>query len=191
MGVNTAQQICRTSTAQVHAVGHACCSRSKRQHSEPTVCHGSIGCFAFIALSGWHHQSSHHCGGDVLKALATLEGENVFEHSYLCNRPALLLSTEDNHTFRSLDTTMEAERVNQIGNLLNDLQMRTLDLRGIFDFDAKSERLRTVNASLEDPSVWDDPKKAQELGKEKKTLDDIVVTLAAAGTRNCRQHRVV
>jgi peptide chain release factor 2 len=30
-----------------------------------------------------------------------------------------------------------------------------------------SERLRTVNASLEDPNVWNDPKKAQELGKEK------------------------
>ena len=48
---------------------------------------------------------------------------------------------------------------------------------GIFDFDAKSERLRTVNASLEDPTVWNDPKKAQELGREKKSLDDVVVTL--------------
>ena len=45
---------------------------------------------------------------------------------------------------------------------------------GIFDFDAKSERLRTVIASLEDPQVWNDPKKAQELGKEKKQLDDVV-----------------
>ena len=49
---------------------------------------------------------------------------------------------------------------------------------GIFDFDAKSERLRTVNASLEDPQVWNDPKKAQELGKEKKQLDSVVVTLS-------------
>ena len=48
---------------------------------------------------------------------------------------------------------------------------------GIFDYDAKSERLRTVNASLEDPAVWNDPKKAQELGKEKKSLDDIVLVL--------------
>ena len=48
---------------------------------------------------------------------------------------------------------------------------------GIFDYDAKSERLRTVNASLEDPTVWNDPKKAQELGKEKKALDGVVVTL--------------
>ena len=49
---------------------------------------------------------------------------------------------------------------------------------GIFDFDAKSERLRTVNASLEDPQVWNDPKKAQELGREKKQLDSVVVMLA-------------
>lgn len=48
---------------------------------------------------------------------------------------------------------------------------------GIFDFDAKFERLRTVNASLEDPAVWNDPKKAQELGKEKKLLDGVVLTL--------------
>ncbi len=45
---------------------------------------------------------------------------------------------------------------------------------GIFDYDAKAERLRTVNAWLEDPAVWDDPKKAQELGKEKKSLDGVV-----------------
>ena len=48
---------------------------------------------------------------------------------------------------------------------------------GIFDVDAKAERLRTVNASLEDPNVWNDPKKAQELGKEKKSLDDVVLTI--------------
>ena len=48
---------------------------------------------------------------------------------------------------------------------------------GIFDYAAKAERLRTVNAALEDPAVWNDPKKAQELGKEKKALDGVVVTL--------------
>ncbi len=48
---------------------------------------------------------------------------------------------------------------------------------GIFDYDGKAERLRTVNAALEDPAVWNDPKKAQELGKEKKALDGVVVVL--------------
>ncbi|MDT7514704.1 peptide chain release factor 2 [Rhodoferax mekongensis] len=72
---------------------------------------------------------------------------------------------------------MEAERINLIGTTLADLSSRTQELRGYLDYDAKAERLRTVNASLEDPSVWNDPKKAQELGKEKKMLDGVVVTL--------------
>ena len=48
---------------------------------------------------------------------------------------------------------------------------------GIFDFDAKENRLREVDAALEDPGVWNDPKRAQELGREKKTLDDVVTVL--------------
>ncbi|HEX2012301.1 MAG TPA: peptide chain release factor 2 [Roseateles sp.] len=72
---------------------------------------------------------------------------------------------------------MDAERINLIGTTLTDLQARTVDLRRYLDFDAKSERLRTVNASLEDPAVWNDPKKAQELGKEKKQLDEVVLGL--------------
>ncbi|MDM0104311.1 peptide chain release factor 2 [Variovorax sp. J22R24] len=72
---------------------------------------------------------------------------------------------------------MDAEQINQIGATLADLSARTSDLRRYLDYDAKAERLRTVNASLEDPNVWNDPKKAQELGREKKSLDDVVVTL--------------
>jgi peptide chain release factor 2 len=48
---------------------------------------------------------------------------------------------------------------------------------GIFDFDVKSEKLEQVNAELEDPKVWEEPKRAQELGKEKKSLEAIVFTL--------------
>jgi peptide chain release factor 2 len=33
---------------------------------------------------------------------------------------------------------------------------------------------------LEDPAVWDDPKRAQEMGKEKKALENIVFTLKRA-----------
>ncbi|MFZ5567588.1 MAG: peptide chain release factor 2 [Pseudomonadota bacterium] len=72
---------------------------------------------------------------------------------------------------------MDAEQINAIGSKLADLSQRTVELRRYLDYDAKAERLRTVNASLEDPTVWNDPKKAQELGKEKKALDDVVVTL--------------
>jgi len=38
----------------------------------------------------------------------------------------------------------------------------------------KEARLAEVNQALEDPKVWDDPRRAQELGREKKTLDLVV-----------------
>lgn len=41
----------------------------------------------------------------------------------------------------------------------------------------KSEKLEQVNGELEDPTVWNDPKRAQDLGKEKKSLEDVVHTL--------------
>ena len=49
---------------------------------------------------------------------------------------------------------------------------------GIFDVDAKAARLSEVNAALEDPTVWNDPKRAQDLGREKKSLDDVVLVIA-------------
>jgi len=48
---------------------------------------------------------------------------------------------------------------------------------GIFDYDAKALKLSEVNSALEDPTVWDNPKRAQDLGKEKKALEDVVVVL--------------
>ena len=50
---------------------------------------------------------------------------------------------------------------------------------GIFDFEAKQARLAAVDSDLEDPKVWDDPKRAQELGKEKKHLEAVVGSLSA------------
>ncbi|MBB5202566.1 peptide chain release factor 2 [Glaciimonas immobilis] len=52
-----------------------------------------------------------------------------------------------------------------------------LNYGGIFDFDTKVEKLDQVNGELEDPEVWSDQKRAQELGKEKKSLESIVFTL--------------
>ena len=48
---------------------------------------------------------------------------------------------------------------------------------GIFDYDQKHERLIVVNLELEDPRVWDDPKRAQDLGREKRSLEDVVLVL--------------
>jgi peptide chain release factor 2 len=52
-----------------------------------------------------------------------------------------------------------------------------LSFGGIFDVDNKAERLVEVNQTLEDPKIWDDPKQAQSLGKEKKLLDGVVGTI--------------
>jgi peptide chain release factor 2 len=41
----------------------------------------------------------------------------------------------------------------------------------------KLEKLEQVNGELEDPEVWNDPKRAQDLGKEKKSLEQVVNTL--------------
>ncbi len=38
-------------------------------------------------------------------------------------------------------------------------------------------RLREVNAALENPAIWNEPKRAQELGKEKKSLETVVHTI--------------
>lgn len=50
-------------------------------------------------------------------------------------------------------------------------------LGGIFDFDVKCERLDEVNRELEDPAIWEDPDRAQELGKERVSLETTVSTL--------------
>lgn len=48
---------------------------------------------------------------------------------------------------------------------------------GIFDFEGKSQRLEEVNGLLEDPNVWNDSEKAQKLGKEKRSLETVVLSL--------------
>ena len=48
---------------------------------------------------------------------------------------------------------------------------------GIFDYAAKKEQLEEVTGELEDPEVWNDPARAQALGKERSTLEAIVKTI--------------
>ena len=45
---------------------------------------------------------------------------------------------------------------------------------GIFDFDAKAERLEEVTRELENPDIWNNPQRAQDLGKERASLDRFV-----------------
>ena len=48
---------------------------------------------------------------------------------------------------------------------------------GIFDFDAKVGRLEEVVKLAEDPALWQDNKRAQEIGKERKALEATVGTI--------------
>jgi peptide chain release factor 2 len=48
---------------------------------------------------------------------------------------------------------------------------------GIFEYEEKSERLIEVLRELEQPDVWNNPELAQELGKERASLENIVNTI--------------
>jgi peptide chain release factor 2 len=50
-------------------------------------------------------------------------------------------------------------------------------LGGIFDYANKKERLAEVALELGEPSVWDKPQRAQELGKERAALEIVVKTI--------------
>ena len=48
---------------------------------------------------------------------------------------------------------------------------------GIFDYAVKQDRLKEVELELAEPSVWDDPDKAQALGRERASLKAVVTTI--------------
>jgi len=60
-------------------------------------------------------------------------------------------------------------------------------LGGIFDYDTKAERLEEVLRQMEDPEIWGDPNNAQQLGREKASLEKIVSTLdkVSTGVADC------
>ena len=48
---------------------------------------------------------------------------------------------------------------------------------GIFDYDHKKERLAEVELELAEPDVWNDQARAQALGKERSSLEQVVHTI--------------
>jgi peptide chain release factor 2 len=60
---------------------------------------------------------------------------------------------------------------------------------GIFDFEGKQKRLVEVTRLAEDPAVWSDNKRAQELGRERKSLESLVGTFdrLASGLRDAKE----
>ncbi|CTP88927.1 Peptide chain release factor 2 [Xanthomonas translucens pv. poae] len=50
---------------------------------------------------------------------------------------------------------------------------------GFFDYDVKKERLEEVTRELESPDVWNDPERAQGLGRERANLEKTVGGIAS------------
>jgi peptide chain release factor 2 len=50
-------------------------------------------------------------------------------------------------------------------------------LGGIFDYEGKKERLTEVLRELEDPEIWNDQERAQSLGRERSSLESVVLTV--------------
>ena len=53
----------------------------------------------------------------------------------------------------------------------------SIRLGGIFDYDTKVEQLEEVSRELEDPNVWNDPDRAQTLGKQRSQYETVVSTI--------------
>ncbi len=67
--------------------------------------------------------------------------------------------------------------VNPIQLRIKDISERTGTLKTYLDYEHKSERLVEVERELEQPGVWDDPDRAQALGKERSALEVVVKTI--------------
>ncbi|MBK6417444.1 peptide chain release factor 2 [Thermomonas sp.] len=64
--------------------------------------------------------------------------------------------------------------LNPIRQRIVDLIGRLDALRGFLDYDAKRERLEEVERELENPDIWNNPERAQALGRERSMLDKTV-----------------
>ncbi len=60
---------------------------------------------------------------------------------------------------------------------------------GIFDYEDKQERLVEVELELAEPDVWNEPDRAQELGRERSSLEAVVKTIDRldTGIGDCRE----
>lgn len=54
---------------------------------------------------------------------------------------------------------------------------------GIFDYDAKSERLEELKLELEDPNIWNNVEKATEVNQEKSSIEDSLNSINTANEK--------
>ncbi|MGB5325687.1 MAG: peptide chain release factor 2 [Pseudomonadales bacterium] len=67
--------------------------------------------------------------------------------------------------------------INQQQTTLKELAARVSALRGYLDYSVKKEQLAEVELELAEPSVWDNPERAQQLGKQRAQLEIVVNTI--------------
>src|ERR1700720_1067617 len=60
---------------------------------------------------------------------------------------------------------------------------------GIFELDKKLEELEEINLELADPAIWQNPERAQTLGKEKARLENITesISIIEKGIRDAEE----
>jgi peptide chain release factor 2 len=57
---------------------------------------------------------------------------------------------------------------------VEQINAATALLRRFLDWDRAQRRLQELNAQVEDPSLWNDPKRAQEVMRERRRLDEAI-----------------
>ena len=57
---------------------------------------------------------------------------------------------------------------------IDQINAATALLRRFLDWDRAQRRLEELNAKVEDPALWDDPKAAQEVMRERRRLDEAI-----------------
>ena len=94
----------------------------------------------------------------------------LFSNSLLSSHVLPLVNT-DIHSFLSIRSSLRwSIRLKISAHVLTCLG-------GIFDHAVKKDRLKEVELELAEPSVWDNPEKAQALGRERASLEVVVATI--------------
>src|SRR6476469_8461057 len=57
---------------------------------------------------------------------------------------------------------------------IDQINAATALLRRFLDWDRAQKRLQELNDRVEDPTLWDDPKAAQEVMRERRRLDEAI-----------------
>ncbi|MEA3059155.1 MAG: peptide chain release factor 2, partial [Sphingomonadales bacterium] len=57
---------------------------------------------------------------------------------------------------------------------IDQINAATALLRRFLDWDRAQKRLQELNAQVEDPTLWDDPKAAQDVMRERRRLEEAI-----------------